>query len=140
MKDQVDALNGSEFQRRSLTAADFSEIDDRFAQAQNGDVKLLYVSPGRLDSGAFNQLARLPGNLVAVDEAHWFHSGVMISLKLFGINRTAAWTADQADGVALTATATPQVADDIRQRLHISEVKTGFERDNLAFKVVQKSG
>ncbi|PAK68579.1 hypothetical protein B8W97_14530, partial [Staphylococcus haemolyticus] len=40
--------------------------------------------------------------------------------------------------VALTATATPQVADDIKQRLDIQdEVKTGFERDNLAFKVVK---
>ncbi len=140
MKDQVDALNESGIPATFINSSlDFSEIDDRFAQAQNGDVKLLYVSPERLDSGAFNQLARLPIDLVAVDEAHcisqWGHD---FRPSYLALTERLHELPTKPTIVALTATATPQVADDIKQRLHISEeVKTGFERDNLAFKVVR---
>lgn len=140
MKDQVDALNESGIPATFINSSlDFSEIDDRFAQAQNGDVKLLYVSPERLDSGAFNQLARLPIDLVAVDEAHcisqWGHD---LRPSYLALTERLHELPTKPTIVALTATATPQVADDIKQRLHISEeVKTGFERDNLAFKVVR---
>ncbi|MCH4164529.1 MAG: DNA helicase RecQ [Lentilactobacillus diolivorans] len=140
MKDQVDALNENgipaTFVNSSLT---FDEIGDRFDQARNGDVKLLYVSPERLDSGAFSQLAALPIDLVAVDEAHcisqWGHD---FRPSYLALAQRLNQLPTKPTIVALTATATPRVADDIKERLGIhEEVNTGFQRDNLAFKVIK---
>lgn len=140
MKDQVDALNENGIPATFINSSlNFDEVDQRFELARNGEVKLLYVSPERLDSGAFNRLAGLPIDLVAIDEAHcisqWGHdfrpSYLALTDRLHDLPTRPTI-------VALTATATPQVAEDIKQRLDIhEEVKTGFARDNLAFKVIQ---
>ncbi|MFD1124196.1 DNA helicase RecQ [Lentilactobacillus raoultii] len=140
MKDQVDALNENGIPATFINSTlSFDEIDNRFKQAKNSEVKLLYVSPERLDSGAFSQLAALPIDLVAVDEAHcisqWGHDFRPSYLAL--TNHLHQLPSHPAI-IALTATATPRVAEDIKARLGLSEeVKTGFERDNLAFKVVK---
>lgn len=140
MKDQVDALNDNDIPATFINSTlDYSEMRDRFEALQAGRIKLLYVSPERLDSEAFDQLATLPIDLVAIDEAHcisqWGHDFRPSYLTLTdNLKRLPS----QPTVVALTATATPQVAQDIKQRLGINnEVKTGFERDNLAFKVVK---
>lgn len=140
MKDQVDGLNETGIPATFINSSlDFDEMDERFTQARNGEVKLLYVSPERLDSGAFSRLASLPIDLVAVDEAHcisqWGHD---FRPSYLALTERLHQLPTKPTIVALTATATPQVADDIKQRLDIQdEVKTGFERDNLAFKVVK---
>ena len=130
MKDQVDSLNEvgipAAFINSTLSNL---EMNERVRKAARGEIKLLYVAPERLESADFRELLRyVPIELLAVDEAHcisqWGHDFRPSYLKL----------------AALTATATPQVADDISNLLHISkenEIKTGFARDNLAFQVVK---
>ncbi|SPS07960.1 DNA helicase RecQ [Latilactobacillus sakei] len=141
MKDQVDALNENgipaTFINSTLTQG---EVQERFNQAARGEVKLLYVSPERLDSDYFlADLAELTIDLIAVDEAHcisqWGHDFRPSYLRL---TDTIKSMQQQPTIVALTATATSQVADDIMLRLGIQhEVKTGFSRENLAFQVVK---
>ncbi|MEJ1320297.1 DNA helicase RecQ [Latilactobacillus sakei] len=141
MKDQVDALNENgipaTFINSTLTQG---EVRERFNQAARGEVKLLYVSPERLDSDYFlADLAELTIDLIAVDEAHcisqWGHDFRPSYLRL---TDTIKSMRQQPTIVALTATATSQVADDIMYRLGIQhEVKTGFSRENLAFQVVK---
>ncbi|XRJ97128.1 DNA helicase RecQ [Latilactobacillus sakei] len=141
MKDQVDALNENgipaTFINSTLTQG---EVQERFNQAVRGEVKLLYVSPERLDSDYFlADLAELTIDLIAIDEAHcisqWGHDFRPSYLRL---TDTIKSMRQQPTIVALTATATSQVADDIMLRLGIQhEVKTGFSRENLAFQVVK---
>ena len=141
MKDQVDALNENgipaTFINSTLTQG---EVQERFNQAARGEVKLLYVSPERLDSDYFlADLAELTIDLIAVDEAHcisqWGHDFRPSYLRL---TDTIQSMRQRPTIVALTATATSQVAADIMQRLNIQhEVKTGFSRQNLAFQVVK---
>ncbi|KRM61530.1 ATP-dependent DNA helicase RecQ [Paucilactobacillus vaccinostercus DSM 20634] len=140
MKDQVDALNENDIPATFINSTlDYPEIATRLAQVERQEVKLLYVSPERLDSGYFERLAQLPVSLVAIDEAHcisqWGHDFRPSYLRLTEIIKQLP---SHPTIVALTATATPKVAADIMQRLDLQrEVKTGFARENLSFKVVK---
>lgn len=143
MKDQVDSLNElgipAAFINSTLSNV---EMNDRVRRAARGEIKLLYVAPERLESSDFRELLRyVPIELLAVDEAHcisqWGHDFRPSYLKLA---ETIQNFNQQPTVIALTATATPQVAEDISNLLHISkenEVKTGFARENLAFQVVK---
>lgn len=143
MKDQVDSLNEvgipAVFINSTLSNL---EMNERVRKAARGEIKLLYVAPERLESADFRELLRyVPIELLAVDEAHcisqWGHDFRPSYLKLA---ETIANFDQQPTVIALTATATPQVADDISNLLHISkenEIKTGFARENLAFQVVK---
>ncbi|MGM0110298.1 DNA helicase RecQ [Enterococcus sp. DIV0187] len=143
MKDQVDSLNEvgipAAFINSTLSNL---EMNERVRKAARGEIKLLYVAPERLESADFRELLRyVPIELLAVDEAHcisqWGHDFRPSYLKLA---ETIANFDQQPTIIALTATATPQVADDISNLLHISkenEIKTGFARENLAFQVVK---
>lgn len=140
MKDQVDALNENDIPATFINSTlDYPEIATRLTQVERQEVKLLYVSPERLDSGYFERLAQLPVSLVAIDEAHcisqWGHDFRPSYLRLTEIIKQLP---SHPTIVALTATATPKVAADIMQRLDLQrEVKTGFARENLSFKVVK---
>lgn len=144
MKDQVDSLNEvgipAAFINSTLSTL---EMNDRVRQAARGEIKLLYVAPERLESADFRELLRyVPIELLAVDEAHcisqWGHDFRPSYLKLA---ETIENFNQQPTIIALTATATSQVAEDISNLLHIpkeNEVKTGFARENLAFQVVKE--
>ncbi|WP_461240988.1 DNA helicase RecQ [Paucilactobacillus sp. N302-9] len=140
MKDQVDALNENGISATFINSSlEYTEVLDRIQQAFDQKIKLLYVSPERLDSDFYQQLEQLPIELVAIDEAHcisqWGHDFRPSYLKLTDL---IAKLPSQPTIVALTATATQRVAEDIKQRLNIHhEVNTGFARENLAFKVVK---
>ncbi|QXJ60500.1 DNA helicase RecQ [Enterococcus raffinosus] len=144
MKDQVDSLNEIGIPAAFINSTlSNSEMNDRLRQAARGEIKLLYVAPERLESADFRELLRyVPIELLAVDEAHcisqWGHDFRPSYLKLA---ETIENFDQQPTIIALTATATPQVAEDISSLLHIAkenEVKTGFARENLAFQVVKE--
>ncbi|PSL34424.1 RecQ-like ATP-dependent DNA helicase [Planomicrobium soli] len=143
MKDQVDALTAAGIPAAYINSSlGFEEVRETLHNVQQGTVKLLYIAPERLDSQIFlDELQGVHVPLIAVDEAHcisqWGHdfrpSYRLISrmMELFPNNPTV---------LALTATATPQVRDDICRILGIDKehtVMTGFERANLTFSVVR---
>ena len=141
MKDQVDALNA-----RGLPAAfinstlSSSQANDRMMRAARGELKMLYLAPERFDVGsAAQQLRRIGVSLLAVDEAHcisqWGHDFRPSYLRVRDVREALG----NPPTVALTATATPQVRDDIAEQLALrkpSVIITGFNRTNLTYYVL----
>lgn len=141
MKDQVDALNAlgisATYINSSLTP---SEQQERLRNISNERYKFVYVAPERFESGAFmNVLHGIRLSLVAFDEAHcisqWGHdfrpSYRSIIPNLQQLSNIPVF-------VALTATATEDVINDIKGLLEINQVvNTGFERENLSFHIVK---
>lgn len=136
MKDQVDFL-----QKRSIPVArlDSSLTADETRQVytdlKNGSLKLLYVAPERISNERFfASIEDIPISLMVIDEAHciseWGHNFRPEYLKL-----AIAAKKLKVEGVlALTATATPGVVEDIRREFAIppeAYVNTGFHRPNL---------
>jgi ATP-dependent DNA helicase RecQ len=114
------------------------------ARVRNGEVRLLYVAPERFASPAFARtLATADVGLFVVDEAHcvsqWGHD----FRPDYFVLADAAQSVGARATIALTATATPQVANDIAARLRLRDpvrVTTGFDRPNLSFAVVRCGG
>lgn len=143
MKDQVDALQAAGIPAAAINSSlDVYEVREILHEVQMGIVKLLYIAPERLDSEMFlDGLQGVKVPLIAVDEAHcisqWGHD-FRPSYRL--ISRMLEIFPDNPTVLALTATATPQVREDICRILDIKEentVITGFERANLSFSVIQ---
>ncbi|WP_313893220.1 DNA helicase RecQ [Psychrobacillus sp.] len=142
MKDQVDALKEAgipaTFINSTLTA---EEVRETMQEVMNGHYRLLYIAPERLESPGFlSQLQQLKVPLIAVDEAHcisqWGHD---FRPSYRAIHRLKELFEEQPVVLALTATATPDVREDICRLLQIKEdntVITGFARSNLSFSVV----
>ncbi|MBZ4651977.1 MAG: Superfamily helicase RecQ [Proteiniphilum sp.] len=140
MKDQVDNLK----ERGIKAAAVYSGMsrDEIITTLENcifGGYKFLYVSPERLSSDIFiTKLQAMDVCLLVVDESHcisqWGYDFRPSYLKISDIRR-------QLEGVpvlALTATATPEVVDDIQERLLFKEknvFRTSFLRENLSYVV-----
>lgn len=144
MKDQVDALktNGieAEFINSSQSAA---EIKDIQARVKSGGIKLLYLAPERLAVASFRQfLKTLEISLIAVDEAHciseWGHDFRPDYRNLAALRASFP----QTPVIALTATATERVKQDIIAQLKLDKAKTfvtSFNRPNLAYQVEAKN-
>ncbi|ANU09760.1 ATP-dependent DNA helicase RecQ [Planococcus antarcticus DSM 14505] len=143
MKDQVDALLAAGIPAAYINSSlDFDEVRETLMDVQRGAIKLLYIAPERLDSEMFlNELQGVHVPLIAVDEAHcisqWGHD-FRPSYRL--ISRMTELFPNNPTVLALTATATPQVREDICRILDIEErhtIMTGFERPNLTFSVIR---
>ncbi len=142
MKDQIDTLKQNGINAAALNSATpQEEVNPILRQAYEGKIKLIYITPERLAIDYFRyQLNFLDIDLVAVDEAHcisqWGHDFRPAYRQLLdGINSLKS----RPNILALTATATPAVQDDICEQLNIPKqnmIITSFARPNLSFKVV----
>ena len=142
MKDQVSNLRSRGIDAAALFSGLHSrERDLVYANAINGNTKLLYVSPERLTTDAFREnLPYLDINLVAVDEAHcisqWGYDFRPPYLQIAEIRDFIP----KVPVLALTATATPEVVEDIQKQLKFTTenvFRKSFGRSNLIY-VVQK--
>lgn len=143
MKDQVDNLK-----KRQIKAVFFhsgmSSRDRRIAEeiVYNARAKLIYISPERLSNQRFmHQLRMIKISLIVVDEAHcisqWGYDFRPAYLRINELRKISP----SAPVLALTATATPKVAEDIIDKLHMKNpqiFRMSFSRENLNY-VVRKT-
>ncbi|MBE4909005.1 DNA helicase RecQ [Bacillus luteolus] len=143
MKDQVDALLQTGISATYINSSlSHQEIENRLEEAANGEFKLIYIAPERLDSSSFRRLLyKLDVSILAIDEAHcisqWGHDfrpsyrSIQYMIQELPVRPVV---------IALTATATKEVTSDISQLLSIDEQDvfiTGFKRENLLFSVIK---
>ncbi len=141
MKDQVDSLERvgipATFINSSITPA---ETDKRLERIKSGFYKIVYIAPERFYNQVFmTELRKIKVSLFAIDEAHcisqWGHDFRPSYIRL----KDAIKFVGSPVVVALTATATPEVRDDIVKQLALQDselVITGFARPNLQFAVM----
>jgi ATP-dependent DNA helicase RecQ len=140
MQDQVDHLKAKNIRAVAIhSGLSKFELDIALDNCIYGDYKFLYLSPERLSTEIFlKRLESMKVNLIAVDEAHcisqWGYDFRPSYLQIAKIR-------EYLPGVpvlALTATATPTVADDIQEKLLFKEknaIRQTFERKNLVYLV-----
>lgn len=143
MKDQVDTLIQNGISATYINSSiSITEANQRIQLAKQGHYKLLYVAPERLDSMEFvDQLIDMKIPMIAIDEAHcisqWGHD---FRPSYLHIHRILDYLPEKPLVLALTATATPQVREDICNTLGINQentIMTTFERENLSFTVIK---
>ena len=140
MKDQVDKLRRMGIPAVAVHSGLSSrQIDIALDNCVYGDVKFLYVAPERLSSEMFRlRVDRMNVSLLAVDEAHcisqWGYDFRPAYLRIKELRRILPNT----PVLALTASATPQVANDIMRQLEFAEpniLQSSFLRPNLSYSV-----
>ena len=137
MKDQVQNLNDRGIKALCVHAGmGRHEVELTLNNAAFGDFKFLYVSPERLGTQLFrNYLLEMNVSYIVVDEAHCISQwGYDFRPDYLNIGKLRSLV--DAPIIALTATATPKVADDIMTRLNFTDrclIKSGFERENLSY-------
>ena len=137
MKDQVQNLTDRGIRALCINAGmGRREVDNALNNALYGDFKFLYVSPERLGTRLFQSYVQeMKVSYIVVDEAHcisqWGYDFRPDYLQIGKLRELV-----DAPVIALTATATPQVAEDIMERLGFRDkclIKSGFERPNLSY-------
>jgi len=143
MKDQVDSLNANGISAEYINSSlSFEEIEDIKERIQEGKVKMLYVAPERLALDSFKLfLASIQISLIAIDEAHciseWGHDFRQEYRNL----RFLKDSFSTVPIIALTATATLKVKEDILKQLSLNNPQifvSSFNRENLNLIVRRK--
>lgn len=142
MQDQVEQLTNAGINATFINSTISSrEVEQRLINARNGMYKLLYISPERVATDLWKrEQPNLDISLIAVDEAHciseWGHE---FRPAYRHLKEEFGDLPDQVVWIALTATATPEVKNDIIETLEFetpSIITSGFERENLFWWVV----
>ncbi|MEG1485315.1 MAG: ATP-dependent DNA helicase RecQ [Bacteroidales bacterium] len=140
IKDQVQNLNERGIKALAVySGMSYHQIDVAFDNAIYGDYKFLYVSPERLHTTIFKErVQKMEINFLVVDEAHcisqWGYDFRPSYLEIKEVKKIIG----EVPIIALTATATKTVADDIVRNLEFSQsniICSGFERANLSYVV-----
>ena len=141
MKDQVDKLRQMDIRAMAIhSGMTREEIDISFDNCIYGDYKFLYISPERIKSQIFEKrVGAMNVILIAVDEAHcisqWGYDFRPSYLNIAAIRKLVG---RDVPVLALTATATSRVVEDIMDKLEFRQrnvLKSGFERKNLVYLV-----
>jgi len=144
MKDQVSQLKKRNIKAIALTGGmRHTEIDIALDNCVYGNIKLLYLSPERLQSDiVITRLQKMKISLIAVDEAHcisqWGYDFRPSYLNIAEIRTLLP----KAPILALTATATKEVAADIQKKLLFKKpfiIQNSFNRSNLAYMVLEEN-
>lgn len=142
MKDQVQNLQNKGIKAIALTGGiRQDEIIDLLDNCQYGNYKFLYLSPERLQNDwILERIKNLPINLIAIDEAHcvsqWGHDFRPAYLKIVQLKEFFP----KVPFLALTASATPRVKEDIITQLKLDTPQVftkSFYRDNIAYMVFE---
>lgn len=142
MKDQVANLQARNIKAIALTGGIRSEeMIDLLDNCQFGNYKFLYLSPERLQSNwILDRIKNLPINLIAIDEAHcvsqWGHDFRPAYLKISDLKKHF----QKIPFLALTATATPRVKEDIITETGLqnpSVFQKSFARENIAYIAIE---
>lgn len=140
MKDQVDRLRGMGISAVAIhSGMSYTQIDIALDNCVYGDVKFLYVAPERLATETFRmRVQRMKVSLLAVDEAHcisqWGYDFRPSYLRIAELRRQLPYV----PVLALTASATRMVADDVMRHLAFREsniLRSSFARPNLSYAV-----
>jgi ATP-dependent DNA helicase RecQ len=141
MKDQIARLKSLEIKSLAIhSGMTAEEIDNALENAVYGDYKFLYVSPERISTRIFQgKVNRLNLSLVTVDEAHCISQwGYDFRPSYLKIAELREYISPDIPFLALTASATPQVVEDIMVKLAFREknvLKTSFDRKNISYLV-----
>jgi len=143
MKDQVANLKKNNLKAAAIySGMHYDEVESVYSNALVGNLKFLYISPERLASEVTRDvISRMKVSILAVDEAHcisqWGYDFRPPYLKISEIRSIIP----KVPILALTATATPSVVNDIMEKLEFAKpnvLKTSFERRNLAYNVIKE--
>ncbi len=143
MKDQVSNLKKNNIKAAAIySGMNMDEIEAIYSNAVAGILKFLYLSPERLATPiARDVIARMNINILAVDEAHCISQwGYDFRPPYLKIAELRPFIKD-APLLALTATATPAVVNDIMQKLEFKKqrvLSNSFERRNLSYNIVKE--
>ncbi|MDR1508900.1 MAG: DNA helicase RecQ [Synergistaceae bacterium] len=141
MKDQVDALRQNGVQAAAINSSmDWEDVLSTLRLAKQGKISMLYIAPERLGGEGFRDFLSSVGiSLVIVDEAHcvsqWGHD---FRPSYLAIAPVVSALPSCPTVAAFTATATPEVREDIIKQLRLRSpfvLTTGFDRENLFFQV-----
>jgi len=143
MEDQVLNLRKRGIKAMAISSAmTKKELDIALDNAAYGDFKFLYLSPERLQTELFKaRLPKMKVSLLAIDEAHcisqWGYDFRPAYLNIADLRKEVP----EVPVLALTATATPKVVEDIQERLNFQSphvIQKSFQRKNLAYVVLEE--